>query len=360
MITTFIVLLSFTLSFVLGGLLIFNLIVMARKKRIFGENGERHSHNGLVPRIAGLAFFPTVFFTVTAIVLFSRYLPMVGMDDLSSNFWTNLLSFLLGFGILYTIGLQDDLFGLGYRKKFFGQVIVAIILVSNGLYVNNLCGLAGCYMIPNWLGMIITCIIIIAVINAFNLFDGIDGLCAGLTFGIVVMLQIWFIYQQATMYAIITAAVLGVITAYLFFNFSKGRYKIFMGDTGSMSFGYIVIYMLLIIYSHNQRYYVSSGETEITALGFIFFPLFDMSRVFFVRIMKRKSPFLPDNNHLHHKVLAVNGSHTRTTLIILALAAGLALMNFLMRSMNLHIVLLLDFGYALGINYIFNKLPKKS
>lgn len=359
MITTFISLLSFTLAFVLGGLLIFRLMVLARKKRMFDESGGRHAHDGFVPRIAGLAFFPAIFFTVIAMVLFSSYVSIVSMDDFTATVLNSMLSFLLGFGILYGVGLQDDLFGLGYKAKFAGQFLVAFILVSNGLFVNNLCGLAGCYAIPDWLGIVLTCLIIVAVINAFNLFDGIDGLCAGLSFGIIFMLQFWFAYKQATLFSIISAAVLGVITAYLFFNLSKGRLKVFMGDTGSMSLGYIVVYMLLTICGHNHRYYSSAGETEVTALGFIFFPLFDMARVFLIRILKGQSPFMADKNHLHHKVLAVMGTHLRTTVCILLLAAGLAIMNYLLRSLNVHIVVLLDFAYALTVNFIFTRLSKK-
>lgn len=360
MIISFITALSFTLAFVLGGLLIFRLLVLARKKRMFDESGGRHAHNGYVPRIAGLAFFPAIFFTVIAIVLLCSYLPMAQMDDFTIYFWSRLLSFLLGFGFLYVVGLQDDLFGLGYKAKFIGQFLVAFIVVGNGLYLNSLCGLMGIYGIPAWFGMLITSILIVAVINAFNLFDGIDGLCAGLSLGILTMILVWLEYKQATLFVIITAAVMGIIVAYLFFNLSTGKSKVFMGDTGSMSLGYIVVFLLLIICTHNRMYYVSTGETEITALGFIFFPLFDMVRVFTVRIFKGKSPFLPDKNHLHHKVLAVTGSHIRTSAIILLFAAGLAIMNFFLRSLNIHLVLLLDFAYAMSVIFLFNKLPKKS
>jgi UDP-N-acetylmuramyl pentapeptide phosphotransferase/UDP-N-acetylglucosamine-1-phosphate transferase len=107
-------------------------------------------------------------------------------------------------------------------------------------------------------------------------------------------------------------------------------------------------------------FYASSGETELSALGFVFFPLFDMARVFTVRISKGKSPFLPDKNHLHHKVLAVTGSHIKTTIVILSFASGLAIMNVILRSSNVHTVILLDFAYAIAVNFLFNKLPKKS
>lgn len=360
MITTFVTVLSFTLAFVLGGFLIFRLMILARKKRMFDENGGRHAHNGYVPRIAGLAFFPAIFFTVIAIVLLCSYLPIVQMDEFTSYFWSRLLSFLLGFGILYSIGIQDDLFGSSYKTKFIGQFLVAIIVVGNGLYVNNLCGLAGFYEIPDWFGMLITCVIIVAIINAFNLFDGIDGLCAGLSFGVLLVVELWLVYKQTTLFAVITAAVLGTIAAYLFFNLSKGKMKVFMGDTGSMSLGYIVAFMLLTICCHNRMFYASSGETELIALGLVFFPLFDMTRVFTVRILKGKSPFLPDKNHLHHKVLAITGSHVRTTILILGFAAGLAIMNVILRSSNVHIVILLDFAYAMAVNFLFNKLQKRS
>lgn len=360
MLTTFTTILSFTLSFVVGGMLIFRLLVLARKKRMFDECGGRHAHSGYVPRIAGIAFFPAIFFTVIAIVLLCSYLPMVQMDEFTSYFWSRLLSFLLGFGLLYVVGVHDDLFGVGYKSKFIGQFLVSFIVVGSGLYMNSLCGILGIYEIPAWLGMLITSVLIVATINAFNLFDGIDGLCAGLSLGICTMILIWLTYKQANLFAIITAAVMGTIVAYLFFNLSTGKSKVFMGDTGSMSLGYIVIFMLLVICTHNRMYYVSTGETELTALGFVFFPLFDMTRVFTVRILHGKSPFLPDKNHLHHKVLKVTGSHIKTSAIILTAASGLAIMNFLLRSYNIHLVIFLDFAYAMALNILFNKLSSRS
>lgn len=359
MIAGFATILSFTLSFVLGGLFIFRLIVLARKKRMFDANGDRNAHEGAVPRLAGMSLFPTIFFTVIAVLLFCNYLAVVEMDEFSTYYWNRLLSFLLGFGVLFLVGLHDDLFGMSYKSKFIAQFFVALIIVINGLYFDNLCGFLGINEIPAWLGMLITSIIIVAVINAFNLFDGIDGLCAGLSLGILGIVQLWLVLKEASLFAIINAAVMGTVAAYLFFNMSKGRLKIFMGDTGSLSLGFIVTFMLLTICSHNRMFYGSTGETELVILGLVFFPLFDMARVFSVRILRGKSPFLPDKNHLHHKVLAVVGTHLRTTVTILTFAAVLAVVNYLFRKFNVHLVVLFDFIYALLVNQLFNYLQNK-
>ena len=83
--------------------------------------------------------------------------------------------------LLYLIGVADDLVGVGYRYKFVVQVFTAILLVLPGAWINSLGGLFGIYMLPSWVGIPLTVLIVVYITNAINLIDGIDGLASGLS-----------------------------------------------------------------------------------------------------------------------------------------------------------------------------------
>lgn len=150
-----------------------------------------------------------------------------------------------GLTLLYLSGIKDDLVGLRYRSKFVVQIIAASLIPLSGLWINNLYGLFGIDELTPWLGIPFTILLTVFIVNAINLIDGIDGLASGLSSISLLTLGCLYIYYDQWIYAILAFSTLGVLLPFFYYNvFGKVDRckKIFMGDTGSLTLGYILAF----------------------------------------------------------------------------------------------------------------------
>ncbi|MDE5944731.1 MAG: undecaprenyl/decaprenyl-phosphate alpha-N-acetylglucosaminyl 1-phosphate transferase, partial [Rikenella sp.] len=174
------VILTFGISAAMGWFTIPRIVIIAKIKRLFDEHNSRKVHKGAIPRLGGLSFFPAALFSF-AFVLGLRY--YYGYDislDLQIELLTEFLFVLSGMLILYFVGMADDLIGVGYRNKFVAQIFAAVCLVLAGVTVFDLQGLLGIHRLPFAWDTLLTVVAVVLVVNAFNLIDGVDGLCSGL------------------------------------------------------------------------------------------------------------------------------------------------------------------------------------
>lgn len=155
---------------------------------------ERKVHKGIIPRLGGVSFFPAVIFTLSLMIGLNRiygeelFPSIIGVSD------TSVLSFgLSSLLLLYLTGITDDLIGVRYRQKFIVQIFCAILLVSSGLWINNLYGIFGIYELPPVVGLPFTVFTIVFITNAINLIDGIDGLASGLS-GIALLFLLYCLF----------------------------------------------------------------------------------------------------------------------------------------------------------------------
>jgi UDP-GlcNAc:undecaprenyl-phosphate GlcNAc-1-phosphate transferase len=216
------------------------------------------------------------------------------------------------------MGVKDDLTGVNSNTKFFLQFIVASILVILGdIRVTSMYGIFGVYNLPYYLSVPLSTLLIMLIVNAFNLIDGIDGL-ASVT-GIIVngTFAALFVYMKQYELAAVGFAMVGATIGFLRFNLSPA--KIFMGDTGSLLVGLISAVMALKFIEMNK--FIDSKSTVIycapaLAFALLIGPIFDTLRVFTLRILKGDSPFKADRNHMHHRILTLGFSHIQTTIIL--------------------------------------------
>ncbi len=344
---------SLAISITAGLIHIPKIVLISKRKNLYDEAGGRKPHKGNIPRIAGLAFFPAFI-----ISFFITYAIAAQTDEYSGillrpEFILQLGTMLAGLSMLYMVGFVDDLISVPWRIKFLVQFLATLMPVISGMSIGSLDGLFGIHEIHPAIGGILTVLAVMLIINAYNLIDGIDGLCSSLSILATAALGIWFITHGMLLYCLISTSIAGITAVYFYYNTTSGRFRTFMGDTGSTNLGYIIAFLALAFYNTCLDH-TSTGAADNSImhplsfiLGLVSLPLFDTVRVFAVRISKGLSPFHPDKRHLHHKLLNLGLTHLRCTLICIILQGCYFCMNYLMKEINVSIVLAADLAFML-------------
>ena len=271
------------------------------KRNILDKINSRSSHQSLATRSGGSSIFSSLFFIS---VFF--YLNNNEIFD---------FSLLIPIAIMLFVGLYDEIYKLDFKLKFIFQIIVAKIIVDNGLIIDNLHGIFGVFELSRILGQLFTIFIIVAIINSINFIDGIDGLAISV---ITLFLLSFELFSSTSSDMIfLTLIILGSVIPLYFLNF-RIKNKVFLGDSGSLLLGTVVsIYVLKILsqdYSIKPEYDLNKVIFVISILSY---PIFDIIRIFFLRLYKKKSPFIADKQHIHHLILYKTKKHYLTTSIII-------------------------------------------
>lgn len=303
------VVLAFVTSFALTYLAIPSIISVAKKKHLYDEPGERRSHTVRTPSLGGIGIFAGTLFSI---ILWTPF-----------NYFQDLQYILCSFIIIFLIGAKDDIDPISPSKKFLGELFAAAILVFRAnVRLTSLYGIFGIGELPYWASIILSIFVIIVIINAFNLIDGINGLSASLGILISVTLGIWFLKvgdgQLAIELSMVAFALAGSLVAFLKYNITPA--KIFMGDTGALLLGLVCsILTIQFIELHkdigDDPYAFESAPS--IAIAILILPLFDTLRVFTMRLLKGKSPFYPDRTHIHHLLIDAGLSHMQATVLLL-------------------------------------------
>ncbi|MFH1120031.1 MAG: MraY family glycosyltransferase [Bacteroidota bacterium] len=299
-------LLTFITSLLIAWYSIPVIVNAARTKNLFDEPNNRTSHNGKVPTLGGIAIFagfsiPVMLFTHTNDFLIRPYL-------------------MAGAMIIFFIGVKDDILDLSPWKKLYGQLMAALIIILFAdLRFTNMHNFMNVLELNYYVSVLITLFAIIVIINAFNLVDGIDGLAAGMALVASVFFGLWFYEVGQMELALMACSLVGTLIAFLRYNFFFSEFKIFMGDTGSLLLGFIVATFTIQFNELNITDKATFLIDAAPAVSFsiLFVPLFDLIRVFTIRIFHKRSPFKPDRRHIHHVLLALGYSHSKTTFTLM-------------------------------------------
>ena len=293
------------LSFLITSFAIPSILHVARFRHLYDDLGHfRKEHDHGIPRLGGVAIF--VGFTITSLMfcMTNKSLPI--------NY---LLTACI---IIFAMGLKDDLSGVNSSSKFLIQLVVCAILVILGdIRLTSMYGVFGIYDLSYPLSVILSVFIIMLVVNAFNLIDGINGLAAMTCIVVHCTFAGLFVYIHEYELAAVSLAMVGAIIGFLRYNITPA--KIFMGDTGSLLLGLISAVMAIKFMEVNK---VVSGKLpeifSVPALTFAILsgPVFDTVRVFVIRIASGVSPFTADRNHIHHRMLKLGFTHMQTTIIL--------------------------------------------
>ncbi|MFP4358835.1 MAG: hypothetical protein ACLFSZ_10440 [Puniceicoccaceae bacterium] len=275
---------------------------------------ERRIHTRPIPRAGGVAVFFAFHLAVAACVFV--YWPDFQSRD-GFNWW---LAFLAGSGVLSFVGYYDDSEGISAPVKLFAQfAAVNVFVFLSGAGVSGLLGME----LPLWLDWALTVFWCLAIINAFNLIDGMDGLCAGLAVISGTGLIVVYGFRGMAAETILVLALVGATLGFLRFNFHPAR--IFLGDTGSMFIGFTLASMS--IQAGGKSTLLVSIGIPLLAAGV---PLFDTLLAIWRRSARRALCRLKsgsnvpvrimgaDKDHLHHRLLGLGLSQRRVALLLYA------------------------------------------
>lgn len=326
------ILLAFAISAYIAWLIIPRILLISFRKRLFDMPDERKVHKRAIPRLGGVSFFPTILLSCCA-VLVIRTLTGYGISTLPASYiLPEFLVLVCGMVLLYLTGIADDLVGVRYRQKFVIQILCASLFPIAGLWINDLYGLFGVHLIPAYIGVPFTILTIVFITNAINLIDGIDGLASGLSSVSLWVFGFLFIEKGLWIYSMLAFSTFGVLIPFFYYNvFGSAEHarKIFMGDTGSLTLGYILSF-LAIKYSQNTEFIPMTQGAFVIAFSTLIVPAFDVIRVVIVRIYNGKNPFEPDKNHIHHQFLAMGFSVRKAMLLILLISCIFSGVNILL------------------------------
>ncbi len=327
-------------SFIIVFISIPSIIKVARLKHLFDFPEERKAHKTEQPTLGGLAIFAGVIF--------------------SFSFWTAEMYFpvrqyvIAAMVILFFIGIKDDIIIISPFKKLIGQILAAFIVVYFGeLRLTSLHGVFGIYALPDWLSIAVTIFSILVIINSINFIDGIDGLAAGISIIACAVFGIFLYYYGEYVLSLLAFSLLSALLAFLKYNFSPA--KIFMGDTGSLIVGFVLSILCIRFVEINKSAtaaFITSGFSPVLAISVLIVPLSDMLRIFCLRLYSGKSPFAPDRNHIHHRLLDLGMNHRTASFTLYITSIFFIGMTILLRKMHSMELLSLVVLAALLLNFI--------
>lgn len=298
-------------SFLVTFILIPVVIKVSRSVDLMDIPDRRKVHQISTPSMGGLGVFIG---WVVAILISVSIFELVNLKFLLS-----------GVFLIFILGLRDDISSLQARHKLAFQILAAVLVVFfGGIRIASLLELVGVQTVPLLLDQGLSVFLIVGLTNAFNLIDGIDGLLG--LIGILASAFLGWAYlvvdQQAL--AILSLTFCGSLIAFLFYNWYPSR--IFMGDTGSLITGFFISVMFLNFIPLAKadlafQYPILSAPVPL-AISFMILPIYDTSRVVFIRLSKGISPFVPDRNHIHHAMLRLGLNHASAsvTLVLVNIA----------------------------------------
>ena len=324
------------ISFIIGFLGMPVIVRIAKAKGFVVRPNKRMSHTGEVPNIGGL----NICFSYMLTYLLFEY------NSLDQNQF-----FLIGMFAIMAIGFIDDVLVLTPMAKLFGETLAGIALIGFAdiriTHLHGLLGITEIGIIPSYL---ISLFILIAIINAVNLIDGIDGLASGLGILYCLFFAVYFGLAGELSWSIGSICMIGALAVFFIYNVFGSREKIFMGDSGSLLLGYLLTAFVFrfceINAYHEVPEWLHMNAAPAVAICVLTVPIFDTIRVSLTRIKKHKSPFQPDKNHIHHLLLRTGLNHIQTTCVLLSVSLLFVGLGILGRNWNMWVLAITDFAIA--------------
>lgn len=354
---------SFLLALSIEAMFIPRILLISFKKRLYDLPDIRKSHISPTPRLAGATFFPVILLSMLPAISFI-YSPINPLGNLSNYTitaplqWTNIIC---GTIILFLLGLKDDLIGVRYSHKFLLQTLAAILFVFSGHRVDTLHGLFGIESIPLIVSIPLTILLIVYIINSINLIDGVDGLAGTLTLIACAVSGLLAFYSEEPIYALVAFSTCGLLVTFLYYNLFAHR-KIFMGDTGSTTLGY-----LLALFAIHYFQKTTGSNTllqlnaPVIAWSILFVPLADTFHVMCTRIRRRHPLFTPDCNHIHHSLLRLSLRHSDISILLGGYSLIIISLNILLHELfgSFTLVFCTDIVIAIAVYILLDALIKK-
>ncbi len=338
----FLNLMSLTLGFIIAMLVIPHIIHVAKTRSLFDFIDERKVHSAAIPPFGGIAIFigfilSTIATTGNQIFITFRYVMAAVI-------------------LLFFTGLKDDLVKISARKKFAVQILASLLLILLGnVRLTYGHGFFAVNEINYLFSVTLTLFIMLSIINAFNFIDGIDGLAAGLGIVAASFFGIWFFLAGSDIYATMSFALAGSLGGFFIYNVFGNKNKLFMGDTGSLITGLIISVLAIQFNEFNISKTAEWSFNAAPSVSFavVMIPLIDTCRVIYIRLANKKSPFYPDKNHIHHKLLSLIPDHFSVTLILTSTSIILILLSIILNYIFINVTLQFILMFLTGLTFSF-------
>ena len=312
-------------AYLLARIILPLVIKLTTRHHVFDRNNSLNAER--ISRLGGIGVF------------FSFIIPVIVLITILGEFYVYV--FLIPLVLIFLLGLYDDLFNINAFMKLFIQVTIALLAVLYGDIVLTTNIFASSY----WnalIGNALSVFIIVYVINAFNLIDGIDGLASLLGILAVFFIAISLFIYGERLYAAFSFIFCSSLLAFLRFNFSPAR--IYLGDSGSMLIGLIAVMLAFKLLAVDREIAENELNIKVFLLSIFIVPLYDTFRVFVIRVLRRKSPFKRDENHIHHRLRMLGWNDTYICLAITLYTLLMVLLTFAFQGL----------GEALQIFFLFS------
>lgn len=320
------------------------IIKVSLAKNVLDVPGRRKIHKKVTPSMGGIGIFMGFLMATLVWMNFSQ--------------WANIHFLLASLFLVFLLGVRDDMVPFRAMHKLFGQIVAVVILLFSAVLIDSFHGFFGIGDIPTPVAYFLTGFIVILVTNSFNLIDGLDGLAGSVGLVALITFGIWFFLAEDFAFALLSFAMAGGILAFLVYNWEPS--EIFMGDTGAMVIGMLLAVLSIHFMQVNSALaYDNTVKYNATIAGaacFIIIPLCDTLRIIVLRLSQGKSPFTPDKSHIHHAIMRLGMTHSKTALILATVNIVFILAVFLLRDYQDEYVVAGVFVVAFTLTFIVDRL----
>jgi UDP-GlcNAc:undecaprenyl-phosphate/decaprenyl-phosphate GlcNAc-1-phosphate transferase len=331
------------------GFLITPIVISVLKKAKIGDApGGRKIHKNFTPSMGGISFVIATFVTLA---IWGWQFPLPD------------IRFLLGaIALMFIVGLRDDMVELKAKHKLLGQfVAVLLVVVAGDIRIKEFHGFLGVQELHILVSYGFTSFVLLALTNAFNLIDGLDGLAGTVASISLSLLGGWFYIQGLESYAVLSFSLLGGVLAFMVFNWHPA--KIFMGDTGSLTLGFALGSLVVAFMENNaglpQGAFLRFEPSFTAGIVLMIYPLYDMAMVFARRISQGKHPMIADKTHIHHFMMRMGLKHNEVALTLGLLQVCLILLVFILGNYSDNIILPVLSAVVLFLGYRLDKVTVK-
>ena len=294
-------------------------IYLSNHLKLYDKKDQRKIHTKHIPRLGGIAVISGII--ITLIYFFIEVPFPVGTREPYSLLLFSIIT-------MFILGIIDDLINIQPSLKLFIQFLLALILVWKAdIYIYSFNGLFDLYNLPIWISYIFSILVIVFIINAYNIIDGIDGLSSSV--GILALIIYFgiFIFNKNYFDSLLSLSVMGSLFGFWLQN--KPPANIFMGDSGTLTIGLLLAYFSIKISMLPLDF--QGNINPVFPMVVLAYPVIDTLRVFTIRIYSGHSPFRADRNHIHHKLVGLGFSHGKSTAIIISFNICLVITSYMLR-----------------------------
>jgi UDP-GlcNAc:undecaprenyl-phosphate/decaprenyl-phosphate GlcNAc-1-phosphate transferase len=277
---------------------------------------ERHMHSAPLPRLGGVAIFASFVVCCFTALVIARYFSALNILSSLKPF----AAILLPASLVFALGVYDDLRPIGPYAKFSVQTIAAVILYAGGLRVVSVPVLFGSHQFSWLVGLPLTILWVLAITNAFNLIDGLDGLAAGSALFSTMVVFVVSLVTQSSLVSLMALALSGAVLGFLRFNFSPAT--VFLGDCGSLFIGFIL--SALALQGASKAPTIIAVAIPVVSFGL---PILETTLSILRRYISGRPVFTGDREHIHHKLLQRGLSHRQVVIVLYGVSAIFALFS---------------------------------